>query len=70
LKTDASLVRLIESQGHKLQKRGRDSVVRCVDAFKLGYANESLTYRLSPGHTQAGKELRGKLQALGVYRAS
>lgn len=30
LKTDVSLVRLIESQGHKLQKRGKDWVMRCV----------------------------------------
>ena len=30
LKTDVSLVRLIESQGHTLTKRGKDWVMRCV----------------------------------------
>ncbi|MGP8434003.1 CHC2 zinc finger domain-containing protein [Paraburkholderia fungorum] len=30
LKRDVSLVRLIESQGHELKKRGRDWVMRCV----------------------------------------
>ena len=39
-----------------------------IDHFKLGYANKSLTYRLPPGHTQAGKAMRGQLQALGVLR--
>jgi DNA primase len=30
LKREVSLVRLIESQGHELKKRGRDWVMRCV----------------------------------------
>ena len=30
LKKEVSLARLIESQGHKLQKRGKDWVMRCV----------------------------------------
>jgi|GEM_PF-1200835 len=30
LKQDISLVRLIESQGHTLQKRGKDWAMRCV----------------------------------------
>ena len=41
-----------------------------IDAFQLGYANKSLTYRLPPGHTIAGKEMRSRLQALGVIRES
>ena len=39
-----------------------------IDHFKLGYANKSLAYRLPPGHTQAGRAMRGQLQALGVLR--
>ncbi len=39
-----------------------------VDHFKLGYANKSLTYRLPPGHTQAGRAMRSQLQALGILR--
>lgn len=41
-----------------------------VDTFRLGYANKSLTYRLPPGHSKEGREVRAKLQRVGVYRAS
>jgi len=41
-----------------------------IDTFKLGYANKSLTYRLPAGHTKEGREMRERLQSLGVYRAS
>lgn len=41
-----------------------------VNTFKLGYANGSLTYRLPPGYTAAGRELRSKLRKIGVYRES
>lgn len=41
-----------------------------VDRFKLGYADRTLTYRLPPGQNVAGKEIRARLQTLGVYRSS
>jgi DNA primase len=41
-----------------------------VDAFGLGYANKGLTYRLPPGYSKEGREVRAKLQRVGVYRAS
>lgn len=41
-----------------------------IDTFKLGYANKSLTYRLPPGYVKEGREVREKLQRVGVYRAS
>jgi len=41
-----------------------------IDHFQLGYANRTLTYRLAPGHTQAGKAERGRLQAAGILRGS
>ena len=41
-----------------------------IDTFKLGYANKSLTYRLAPGYSREGREVREKLQRMGVYRAS
>lgn len=41
-----------------------------IDTFKLGYANKSLTYRLPPGYAKEGREVREKLQRVGVYRAS
>jgi len=49
---------------------GRGLCGELIDAFKLGYANKSLTYRLPPGHTIAGKDMRSRLQALGVIRES
>ncbi|TBU94776.1 DNA primase [Stutzerimonas kirkiae] len=41
-----------------------------VEHFQLGYANKTLTYRLPAGHTQAGKQVRQQLQAVGVLRSS
>ena len=52
-----------------LEKRG----IRSADAitrFQLGYANRTLAYRLPGNHTKEGAALRGKLQRLGVLRAS
>ena len=52
-----------------LQGRGL-SHSELIDTFKLGYANKSLTYRLPPSHTVAGRDVRGQLQRLGVLRKS
>jgi DNA primase len=41
-----------------------------IEAFRLGYANRTLAYRLATKDSKAGTELRGRLQALGVLRAS
>jgi DNA primase len=41
-----------------------------IDRFRLGYANRTLGYRLPAKNRKPGAELRGKLQALGVIRAS
>jgi len=41
-----------------------------VAAFKLGFANRTLAYRLPPKQKQAGAVIRGQLQALGVMRES
>lgn len=38
--------------------------------FKLGYANRTLGLRLPAKGTVAGAELRGRLEAVGVFRAS
>jgi DNA primase catalytic core len=38
--------------------------------FKLGYANRTLGYRLPATNRQAGAELRGRLQTLGIIRKS
>lgn len=52
-----------------LAARGLDDP-EMIGAFRLGYANKSLTYRVPPAHTAAGKEMRERLQGLGVLRAS
>jgi DNA primase catalytic core len=41
-----------------------------VDAFKLGFSNRTLGYRLPPAQVKAGASLRGQLQRLGIYRES
>lgn len=41
-----------------------------INQFKLGYANRSLGYRLPEKNRQAGAELRGKLQNIGILRKS
>jgi DNA primase len=41
-----------------------------LEHFRLGYANRTLGYRLPAKNRQAGAELRGKLQKLGVIRDS
>jgi DNA primase catalytic core len=38
--------------------------------FRLGYANRTLGYRLPSKKLKAGREIRGRLQALGVLRES
>jgi DNA primase len=41
-----------------------------VGRFRLGFANRTLGYRLPAKNRQAGAELRGRLQRLGVLRES
>ena len=41
-----------------------------IEEFRIGYANRTLGYRLPAKNRKPGAELRGKLQGLGVIRAS
>jgi DNA primase catalytic core len=41
-----------------------------IDFFSLGFANRTLGYRLPQANRNAGAELRGRLQTLGILRAS
>jgi DNA primase catalytic core len=41
-----------------------------IDAFRLGYADRTLGYRLPAANRKAGAEIRGRLQGLGVLRES
>lgn len=52
-----------------LEKRGLHSE-EAIERFKLGYANRTLGYRLPTKLNTAGRELRGRLQQLGIYRES
>lgn len=52
-----------------LERRGLQSE-DAIEYFKLGYANRTLGYRLPSKLNAAGRELRGRLQELGIYRAS
>lgn len=77
---DAALVRsvldyyhatLLESQEAiaYLEQRGLNSVA-LIDHFHLGYANRTLGYRLPAPTLKAGVEVRGRLQRVGLLRAS
>jgi DNA primase len=50
-----------------LKKRGLNNS-EMIDHFKLGLANRTLAYRLPESNRQAGKEIRGKLQQLGILK--
>jgi DNA primase len=52
-----------------LEKRGITSA-EAVRAFKLGYANRTLGYRLPAANRVEGAQIRGRLQRLGLYRES
>jgi DNA primase len=41
-----------------------------IEVFALGYANRTLSYRLPTKDSKTGADIRGRLQALGVLRAS
>jgi len=50
-----------------LDKRGLNDP-ELIRRFRLGFANRTLGYRLPPKYVEAGKEMRGALQDLGVLR--
>jgi len=52
-----------------LERRGLDDP-GLIEEFRLGYANRTLGYRLPAKNRRPGAELRGKLQELGVFRAT
>ena len=41
-----------------------------IERFRLGFANRTLGYRLPHKNRNAGAELRGQLERIGVFRAS
>jgi DNA primase len=75
---DAALLRAVMGYYHRtlltspeaiayLEKRGLNHR-HAIESFQLGYANRTLAYQLPEG--KPGKELRARLQTLGIFRAS
>jgi DNA primase len=64
----ATLKQSPEAQGYLVQRGLVHGEL--MDTFRLGYANKSLTYRLPPGYSKEGRDVRAKLQRVGVYRES
>ena len=62
LKQSPEALEYLESRGLKHAE--------LIDTFKLGFANRTLAYRLPQKNRQAGAEIRGKLQAIGILRES
>jgi len=52
-----------------LAKRGLEDRA-AIDTFQLGFANRTLAYQLPPKALKAGAAIRGRLQHLGILRAS
>jgi len=52
-----------------LEQRGLNSPA-LIERFHLGYANRTLAYRLPATSRKAGAEVRGRLERLGLIRAS
>jgi len=52
-----------------LERRGLADA-ELIERFRLGYANRTLGYRLPDKSCKAGREIRGRLQRLGVLRES
>jgi DNA primase len=52
-----------------LEKRGLSSP-DAIERFQLGFANRTLGYHLPQKNRQAGAEIRGRLEEIGIFRKS
>jgi DNA primase catalytic core len=62
LKQSPEAMKYLESRGLKSSE--------IIDRFRLGFANRTLGYRLPAKNRAAGAAMRGRLQTLGILRAS
>jgi DNA primase catalytic core len=62
LKQSPEALRYLESRGLRSSEM--------VERFRLGFANRTLGYRLPAKNRKAGEAIRGRLEALGIFRAS
>jgi len=77
---DAALLAQVVGYYHETLKRSPEALdylkarglahPELIDRFKLGFANRTLGLRLPKANRAAGAEIRGRLQKLGVLRAS
>lgn len=51
-------------------RRRRCGSAEAIERFRLGYANRTLGYRIPAANRAEGRELRRRLQALGILRES
>ena len=64
----ATLKESQEAQGY-LRDRGLVHG-ELIDAFRLGYSNRTLGYRIQAKNRKHGFQLRGQLERLGIYRST
>ena len=73
------LAQVIEYYGRTLKEttegleylRGRGiTVAEAIDRFRIGYANRTLGFTLPTMDSKAGREMRGRLQQLGLFRGT
>jgi len=62
LKQSPEALKYLEARGLKSSEM--------IDRFQLGFANRTLGYRLPRSNRVTGAEMRGRLQKLGIFRAS
>ena len=64
----ATLLKSPEALDYLAARRIEDP--ETIEHFRLGYANRTLGLRLPQKNRKAGAEMRGRLEALGVFRSS
>jgi DNA primase len=77
---DQTLLQQVMAYYHECLKQSPDALAylesrgikhaEAIDHFKLGFANRSLGYRLPEKNRKEGAAIRGRLQRLGLIRAS
>ena len=73
LKQSPQALRYLEQRGlrgNSTNSSQPDSGNEMIERFKLGYANRTLGYRLPSNLNVAGRQIRGRLQQLGILRES
>src|SRR5258705_7849123 len=77
---DSELLGQVTGYCHRVLRESPDALAylakrrigypEAIEAFRLGYADRSLGLRLPDKRRRDGAEIRGRLEALGIFRAS